>query len=179
MNRGWFLLLAASIGLNAGLFYVHLTRPETPTMPQERRIRMRLDDDAPPPMDEMMARHRERMANRLGLDEAQRERLVSIHERLAPEIARRRQTMFTLRQEIADAFADGAVDAEKVRDLTRQISVQQAELDSVVAETLISEAGLLSPEQRQMFLDVLPFVRGPKGPGPQGFRGRRPLDHPR
>jgi hypothetical protein len=86
-----------------------------------------------------------------------------------------------LRASIREALAAPEIDEEAVRGLVAEMRSEQAQLDSLVAETMIREAEALTPEQRALYFDRMPWFggdgphgRGTGGPGHGGFdhRGR-------
>ncbi|MBD3335844.1 MAG: periplasmic heavy metal sensor [Candidatus Eisenbacteria bacterium] len=178
MKRGWFFVLAFSLGLNAGLLYVTLAqRGSERDVAPAREARGPLgerDDRAPPP--EGLARvirdHLRRMTRDLDLDPQQRSAIAAIHEELLPRIAGQRREMRRLRGEVASLYAREEVTPAEFRAKVRQLSNAQARLDSLVTEAMLAEAALLTPEQRRRYVRHMPWGH----PLPPQHRG--PPDHP-
>ncbi|MFH1680142.1 MAG: periplasmic heavy metal sensor [Candidatus Eisenbacteria bacterium] len=177
MKRGWFLVLAVSIGLNAGLLYntFHAERwgagPSRPPFllppgpPGEGRPYGSEARD--------FAGHRlRRLADRLRLDADQRSRMSRIIEENMPVIMEKRDRVQKARHALREEYLKPEPDGARVRSLVRELNESQACLDSLVAETMLREADLLTPDQRARYLDAIPWERG-AGPGLGHGRGAR------
>jgi Spy/CpxP family protein refolding chaperone len=181
MKRIWFVLLALSLGLNAGLLYMVISHrhargprgfewmgppPDRPGPPE--------DNLGPPPAHGRpyglaFARHRlDRMADWLNLDPAQREALRAILDETMPRILERRDAVRAARHRAAEQYLKPTVDPDSVRASVRQLNAAQASLDSLVAETMSREAKLLTPEQRSRYFTAMPWGErvGPDRDGP-------------
>ncbi|RPJ42747.1 MAG: periplasmic heavy metal sensor [Candidatus Latescibacterota bacterium] len=179
MKRGWFLVLAISIGLNAGLLAMTIAgaRREATFLPRPfvsprgpgggPEAPLRVEPKA-------FAMHRlRRLAKTLDLTEDQRTRLAGIvtenMSRIGEEGERVQQARLALREECRKPTPDAAA----VRQLVRRINDTQAKLDSLVAETMLREADVLTPDQRVRYFEAVPWEHG--GPPGRGLhqRGRR------
>lgn len=67
------------------------------------------------------------------------------------------------------------VDQDGIRRAIAELGQEQAVLDSLVAETVLQEMAVLTPEQRGSYLEMLSFEMG----GPRGGRGRGGPGHRR
>jgi Spy/CpxP family protein refolding chaperone len=74
------------------------------------------------------------------------------------------------RHALREACQKPTPDAAEVRDLVRKINDAQARLDSLVAETMLREADVLTPDQRARYFEAVPWEH-------EGRRGR--AMHPR
>jgi Spy/CpxP family protein refolding chaperone len=192
MKRGWFLLLALSVGLNAGLLYASLFggrgvqdvaaepppafiegAPPAPPVGAPPA-------DAPPaapcavPCDERILR----MARHLGLNEDQRSQMERILEESMPRIVAARSTVQEARRVVQAEYATESPDAARLHTAVRAMNAAQARLDSLVAETMMQEIGLLTPEQKRRYVERLPWAhcgsaQGMCPPGPAGEMERR------
>jgi Spy/CpxP family protein refolding chaperone len=165
MKRGWFVLLALSLGLNAGLLYTSLApRPDgvpAPPVVEHPGPAPEAPGDGqpgPPPAEQLVHGRHTRMCRFLGLDEQQREAMKAILQASLPRIVNLRAAVAEARQRILVAYHQPEVDVQQVRELVGALNATQAELDSLVAETMLQEVALLSPEQRQAYWRALPLA---------------------
>lgn len=166
MKRGWFLLLALSLGLNAGLLATILFNPRSdPQPPIERPMH------PPRPRQPENALHGrlDQLAHRLGLSAEQREDMEIILRETVPAIIQRSETIRNLRWDMEGLYRDDAPDPEQIRQIVGAVARVQAELDSLVSEAMLREMGILSEAQRHEYLKQLPW----RGEGPPLDR-RRP-----
>jgi Spy/CpxP family protein refolding chaperone len=179
MNRLWFLVLALSLGLNAGLLYVDYSRRAG----EERRPRRAFLGERgrrplPPEVGKaMVERHLERMSAELSLTSEQRQAIAAIWEESLPAIRETRARLHDLRSQLRDRFAAAEIDSMAFRALARQAAAVQADLDSLTAGTMLAEASHLRPEQRQRYSEIMPWVSPDRMLGPRsgrpGGKGRR------
>jgi Spy/CpxP family protein refolding chaperone len=186
MRRGWFVLLALSIGLNAGLLYAALAgRTETPApmppCPGIDSIGMTAgpagDERDPAPAsglcEPMMRVRMQRMAERLSLDERQRGQMNTILSEMLPQVLNGRDAVQRARRAVHGEYRQPQLDAARIRLLTRELNAAQARVDSLVVETMLRESALLSPAQRAGYFESMPWDRRPvpvrmgvrRGPG--------------
>jgi Spy/CpxP family protein refolding chaperone len=183
MRRGWFVLLALSIGLNAGLLYAALAgRAQAPAPapppPGIDSICVPLGDGAGSMpgaglCEPMMRVRMQRMAERLSLDEGQREQMNAILSEMLPQILAGRDAVQRARLAVHAEYRQPQLDAARVRLLTRDLNATQARVDSLVVETMLRESALLSPAQRAGYFESMPWDRRPvpmrmgmwRGPG--------------
>jgi Spy/CpxP family protein refolding chaperone len=166
MKRTWFLVLALSVGLNAGLVYMTVSSPGS--APGSNR--------PPPPghFDTLLEDHLKKMTQSLGLAEKQRDAIAAIHRELLPKISEQHRAMEALRQAIATHYEGPDFDAAAFRKLARNLSEAQARLDALVTEAMLGEANLLRPDQRRKYAREMPWGRRgapPPGQRPEG-KGR-------
>lgn len=181
MKRAWFVLLALSLGLNAGLLYTVIAHRHAPGPRGFERMGPPPDRPGPPdkslglrpahgrPDGVAFARHRlGRMADWLNLDKAQREALRAILDETMPRILAQRDAVRAARHHAADQYLKPTVDPDSVRASVRRLNAAQASLDSLAAETMSREAKLLTPEQRSRYFTAMPWGErvGPDHDGP-------------
>jgi hypothetical protein len=176
MKRVWFLVLAASVGLNAALLWQQLgpSRGGAPPSRFERawdgapgrgpggeRDPGRRGGE-PRSWAEMQQFRLERVARRLDLDGAQLERLRAVALAPAAEMDSLRAAARIERGLIRDLLGRPEIDAGAVREAAQRLRTIEARIETRVTENLILEAGILEPGQRRAFLDLMRFA-GPPG----------------
>ncbi|MBP6874543.1 MAG: periplasmic heavy metal sensor [Candidatus Eisenbacteria bacterium] len=196
MRRGWYLLLALSLGLNAGLLYTTLSARDLPARHSEF-------DRAPgpglPPMEggghppgcpqamsgalpgepacaacaPMINDRLKNMESVLALNEAQREGMRKTLDEMLPRILAERDAVRKIRGSVQEEYSKSAIDAEAIRGLIAQLAASQARLDSLTAETILRESALLTREQRLEYFGSMPWERCPGCVPPEKTHGRR------
>ena len=175
MRKLLFPLLMLSLGLNVGLLYHQFAgergaepsaqRPPAPRGEGWRGGGRELDA-------ERFVRHRVAiLTEALDLDEEQRARVRETLEDLIPRIAERRRSMMETRRSMQEELAGSPLDAEEFRRRRARLNRAQAEIDSLVAEAMLAEVAVLTPDQRSRYLELTPFG-DPPGPPPGKPRGR-------
>lgn len=184
MSRGWFLALALSVGLNAGLLWVQLTGRGLPAgVPGPPFVGRR----GPPPAlvmhdpERLVAFHLERMSAQLDLSQEQRTAIGDVLRERVPRLVELRERLVDVRRSVAEEYRSRPLDGSRFRAVVRTLRGTQADLDSLTAEVMLKEAELLTPEQREQYADVMPWGLDRPGPGgrpgdagpPGGPPGRR------
>jgi Spy/CpxP family protein refolding chaperone len=173
MSRGWFLALALSIGLNAGLLWVHFAGGPPGFPPPLLR------GGRPGPSEPMGARdpdhlvrmHLERMSAQLDLSDEQRRAVEATLRERVPRLLELRERVLESRRSVADAYRGRPLDGSRFRELVQNLRGAQAELDSITAELMLKEAEILTPEQRERYAEVMPWGLDRRGlGGPPGGR---------
>lgn len=181
MKQLWFLALALSLGVNAGLVYIALSNREGgPTAGDQsrgavggerrdgdRRGRPGSSDDS----ESIIRSHLDRMSQDLGLDARQRSAIGAVHERLLPRIIEERRRMDALRGLVTARYSQEAIEPEGFRALVREVSGAQATIDSLVTEAMLGEAAVLTYEQRQKYVRAAPWGH-PLAPPVQPTEGK-------
>jgi Spy/CpxP family protein refolding chaperone len=167
MKRGWFLLLALSLGLNAGLAYTVISHRGmcrwAPSAPPMMAPPGPDDDHGMPPMrggvdmGDIARQRLARVSRWLNLDDRQREGLGAVLEDAMPRIMAQRDSVRDARRRAAAEYVKPVVDSEAIRLSVRRLNTAQARLDSLVSETMAREAALLTPEQRTRYFDAMPW----------------------
>ena len=189
MKRGWFLLLALSVGLNVGLLYSALfgARGAAQAVPEPAPAFIE-GGPAPPPdappcesCDAPCGERLLRLTRHLELGEEQHAHLAQVLDKTMPQIIAARASVQEARRAVQAEYNTDRPDPARVHTAVRAMNAAQARLDSLVAETMLQEIGVLTPEQMHRYLERLPWARcgGPTGscpPGPgkpmEGRRGR-------
>jgi len=175
MKRGWWVVLLVSIGLNLGLGVQLVRRPGPPP---DRRVGPPPADERPEPFVEpdsatvrrFVERRLDRLSRALDLDPDQRSQLAAIQLSAGREIQQRKHAIIDRRRQLRDAYVSGAADRDRLLAEQRTVSRLQASLDSLLVETMIWEMGVLRPEQRERYHELMPW--GPDGDRPGHRRGR-------
>jgi Spy/CpxP family protein refolding chaperone len=106
-------------------------------------------------------RRAHRLHRQLGLDAQRQEQLREALEPLDPVIDETRSELGEARRDFAEAMHVEAPDRDEVMVLRSEVSRLQAQLDSLVTEALLREAGILDLEERQRSgLPALLHTRG-------------------
>jgi Spy/CpxP family protein refolding chaperone len=175
MRRGWFLALALSLGLNAGLLWVHFTGRGLPAAipgPPFLEHRAERGPERPPRDPERLVEmHLRRMGGQLDLTAEQRTAIGNVLRERLPRLVELRERLMEARRDAAQAYRARPLDGPRFRERVQVLRGLQADLDSVTAEVMLKEAELLTPAQRERYAEVMPwgFDRGGPG-GPDGHR---------
>jgi Spy/CpxP family protein refolding chaperone len=187
VSRRWVLVLALSIGLNLGLLWDEwedrreIAVPAFPggPGPAERPPHagpgegpgFRGPGGAPGP--ELVEWRLRRLSERLDLGEEQRERLRTASREVLDRLVERRDEARIQRAAIRALLTAAEIDTAAVRRAVRDLRRQEAVHDSLIAEIMIREAEVLTPEQREIYFDHLPWSDGGgRRHGGPGHRGR-------
>lgn len=179
MKKIWILILFISLGLNLGLGWRLMNNADsgkgTIHSQRERGSRTfqgRWADRDSVSRQEMFNRRIDRMADTLGLDFEQREVFRRVHTQTGDLLMRKRLIISEKRDLLKDLVTSEEINQEKIRRAIAELGQEQAVLDSLVAETVLQEMAVLSPEQRAGYLEMLSFEldgrggrRGKGGPG--------------
>jgi Spy/CpxP family protein refolding chaperone len=184
MRRGWFIVLALSLGLNAGLLYVHLSGRGgdwpgrafpggRPPVPVEARGPI-----AHPEGTKGFIRDRlGRVGERLKLSDEQIESMAAILDETMPELVEGQKVIRELRMQMREEYLKLDVDANRIQGLRRETAAVQSRLDSIMVDTMLREAEILTPEQREAYFELMPFGdkggRGGKMRRGHGWKGGR------
>ncbi len=167
MRRGWFLALALSIGLNAGLLYSALSAPPRQPAPPPPAAPPFLEGAEPAapgapgpegPRAVMRARL-DHMTRNLGLDERQRGEMQRVLDETMPGIISAREEVRQARRAVQGEYAADRPEQRRVHRAVRAMNAAQARLDSLVAETMLREIAVLGPEQMRRYRACLPWER--------------------
>jgi Spy/CpxP family protein refolding chaperone len=112
-----------------------------------------------------------RVAERLNLSEEQVDSMSAILEETMPELLEGMNTIRELRGRMREEYLKPDVNAETIQRLRRETAAVQSGLDSLMVETMLKEAEILSPEQREAYFELMPF--GGKGKRGGEMRGGR------
>ena len=125
-------------------------------------------------MREMGRRRMERIRTKLDLSAEQAAALQANQERAVGRLAGKRGEIEEIRTRIRFLMGSDAVDREAVRAAHSELGRKQAELDSLVAEFVLDDLQVLTPDQREGYLRLHPFGQGGRrGSSHHGGRGSR------
>jgi Spy/CpxP family protein refolding chaperone len=167
MKRGWFLVLALSVGLNAGLLYSALSASPRGLIPGFHTPPPFLEGghpdvaSAPGPgaAPENLQCRLDHMARSLELDEHQRASMQQVLDETMPRIMAAREDVRQARQAVQAEYGADRPEPARVHQAVRSMNTAQARLDSLVAETMLREIAVLGPEQMHRYLACLPWGR--------------------
>ncbi|MFH1143928.1 MAG: periplasmic heavy metal sensor [Candidatus Eisenbacteria bacterium] len=188
MKRVWFLLLTLSLGLNAGLLYTLLSPRSLAGSASQENLPEAAPPalDAPPhegmpcatpggagPCEVLMHNRLDRMGEVLGLKGAQWTEVRGVLGEMLPRIMAERENVQQIRRRVHEEYMQPEVDAGLIRALVTDLAAAQARLDSLTAETILRESGLLTREQRLGYFRSMPWERCRDcPPPPRGERDR-------
>jgi Spy/CpxP family protein refolding chaperone len=177
MKRGIFILLALSLGLNAGLLYVRWASPHAGPRPPHEGRPAPMPPGSHEPAD-MVAAHLAGMTRHLQLDASQQTAVEAILQSRIPLLSTLKERSRQADGRLVEAFAAADFAAEEFSSLVREASLARASMDSLTGEILQLEAAVLTPEQRARFAEVAPGIysnpqEGPR-PGHRPPGGQRP-----
>ncbi len=156
MRKILTIVLAISIGLNAGLLVRALRTPSGPSEDGPRQQEQ---------LDEILTRHFERMTADLDLSAAQQAEIRKAHDASLPSIRKAQARLESARSAVRNSILT-AVDApDEFRGNVLELQQSRARLDSLLTEMFIVEMTALDPVQRERYVEVSPwnrpFVRSP------------------
>ncbi len=182
MKRIWMLLLLLSLGLNIGLGYKVLTRHADPgefmrggsgrfgERGHGRRQHTARDSTA---WQQMSRQRLARLTVKLELTPEQVEAFTRIQQQTIPQLRQRRMTVGQIRGRLYAACMRNEAGPDSVRQVVTQLNEAHGRLDSLITETLLAELDLLTPHQREQYLNSMPWEIGPGRRGkPGGSPGR-------
>jgi len=117
-----------------------------------------------------MGRRIDHLTERLALSPEQVEIFQAAQATTGRVMRQKRREMAEARIQVRELVSVPTIDRESVRRAMVKMGRQQAEMDSLVAETLLNELEILEPDQRTRYLEFLPAGEGQR-PG-RGRRGR-------
>jgi uncharacterized membrane protein len=167
MNRIALLLLAVSLGLNAGLLYVRLA--ERPAQGTERPDRLPAPRRASPPAPEVVVQdHLLAMTRHLTLSQEQQRSIRAVLDEHMPMMMELLRRGDEANRRISEAFAAPEFDTERFKILVQEASQARARADSLSAVMLLGEAAVLTAQQRIKYAEIAPTVHAnpPRKPPP-------------
>jgi len=165
LKKTLYLLLAVSLGINAGLLVMTLLNrapSERPAMHQPPG-----GPGGPPPgqhpgpapdpqrMSEELAA---RLSRHLDLDVQQQQAIREILERYAPDLIELQRVSENAGQRLTEAYSAPDFDPEGFRRLVAETSAARSAVDSLSAVILLDKAAVLTPEQRARFSKAAPVL---------------------
>lgn len=178
MKRGWLLLLMLSLGLNAGLLIAFFSGRAASGKSDQARVEPAglvccpggtpCPPNCPALVDSLSNQRVARIGRFLDLDRSQMDGFTRLRQQNLPEILQIRDEVRGLRRTIHEEYRRPVVDSHEVRRLVSRLAATQGRLDSLASETMLGEAALLSPAQRERYFESLRWgaeLRLPPGPG--------------
>jgi len=168
--KRWWLVVALllSLGVNLGLVGAAIVR---------QRAIAAWTGERPPGGPEPGAR----LAERLRLDDAQREQFLGIQRRLVERVRDERRELGRLRRVLRDELIAPEPDRDRIDRLVDEIAERQLALDRAFVDHVLESRELLDGEQLERYLFFLErftaqrFGRPDEGPDPRlGRPGERP-----
>lgn len=182
MKKILYLLLAMSLGVNAGLMATTLKHRGQPPHPPQQQPPGQPPGGGPgghpghaPDPQRMVEEHLAGMTRHLDLDPEQQASIRAILERDAHRLAELRQAVEAARHRMSDAFAAPDFDETTFLRLVAEAGAARAAVDSLSAVMLTSEAAVLTAEQRVLFAEVAPVIHANPG---QAHQPRDPRHRP-
>lgn len=144
-----YLLLALSLGLNAGLLYRWAAGPPGPPPGG--------GDLGPGGLERILAAHLDRMSEGLGLSDEQRAAIGAVLDERVPQVLEQNRRVVEARRALALVYQAPRWDADAFRASVTALHDAQTELDRLVGEAMIGEASVLSAEQRSRYVRASPW----------------------
>ena len=168
MKRGPWILLVASIALNVGFVSAAIVHwsdmhraPAPPAMPAVGPGPLHRFGQPPTGLMRHWPNRRvDRLSEALDLTPEQEAKLRASLAELRDAIRARTEALMRERMVLREALLDE--DRELVHRQARAVNVLQAELDSLVAEAMLREGAIFTPEQRRRIHEM------EWGPGTEG-----------
>ena len=177
MSRGWFILLAVMVGLKAALLYGTFVHKHEHGERAGMASRWGGMDRGERGMDggqrheRRLERHLRRMTHELGLEDAQREQIRTIRLSSFEQLTALRESTRERRHEIRNLLQAAELDSGRIRELSASLHEAMGQLETIATNNFIREAAVLTPEQRENYLNWHSFgPRGGRGGGRGGWR---------
>ncbi len=187
MKKILYLLLAVSLGVNAGLMVVTLKhRGQPPHPPGQLPPGDHIDGRPGPPPGQrqgpprdprrLVDGHMAGMTRHLDLDPDQQREIRAVLERDAMRLMELQEASEDAGRRLSETYAAPDFDPEAFLRLVAETSAHRTSLDSLSAVLLIAEAAVLTPEQRVKYAEVAPTIHANPGPAqkPHDPRHRPP-----
>ena len=172
MKRLIVILLMISVGLNVGLL-LRVTDDGAPWA-SDRHVRSGGEDferpgaDGPRGNDPENGRSGDRQGRNqryegLEVTDEQHQRLAALRGLGREGMETRREEMRTLFSNMQELLLDETIDPSAVAAVRRRVDQVRAEVDSLVADHLLMELEVMTPEQREIYLNRMPWERSGRG----------------
>lgn len=173
MKMRWALVLLISVGLNLGLGFRLLVGESDR---QDERRRPAAGQPLRPPQEDRPGRgalrfgpenmdrweswvqlRLDRISQRLGLTEDQRRAFEGIQMEAGRRVGPQLQLVRKARRDLRRLTLAAAAPQDSLRLAIRLVGQRQAAMDSLVTETLLAELQILDPQQRRIYLELMPL----------------------
>jgi Spy/CpxP family protein refolding chaperone len=168
MKRLTLFLLLISLGLNFGLgMRMYQARKSMPPWAEGKGMAPRSEEGQRWNRRPGRGGHqRQAMFEDLNLSDDQQSQLTAMRDEHREDMFEQRQHIGEVRQELRTLLQAKVLDRERIAAIRSHHGHEQARLDSLVTERLLQELEILTPEQRERYLDHMPG----RGWGPQMSR---------
>ncbi len=166
-----YLLLALSLGLNAGMIattLVHRTAGPHGSPPPGPGGGPGHQPGPPPDPGRVVEDHLRGMTQHLDLDTDQQQAIRRVLETHAAELTTLQVAAEEAGRMLAEAYALPEFDPDGFLRLTAEASTARSRLDSLSAVMLVGEAAVLTPEQRLKFSTIAPTIHSQPQRPPEG-----------
>ncbi|NCQ34741.1 periplasmic heavy metal sensor [bacterium] len=174
---GLIILLLLSVGLNLGLGYrlrrgTAEVKEQTPVSLEGQHREFPRGEPDSLWQRGMMDRRLRHMTEALNLRPQQVRALQDIQRQSGGTVRGRGRDLFEMRRRMRELLMTPQPDPDQVRSVIQAMGRRQAQLDSLVTETIMQEMAVLDPDQREAYLEMLPMGGGrfggrSRGPGPR------------
>lgn len=174
---GLIILLLLSVGLNLSLGYrlwrgTAVVEEQAPVSVEGHHREFPRTEPDSLWQHGMMDRRLRHMTEALNLRPQQVQALQDIQRQSGGMVRRGGRDLFDMRRRMRELFKAPQPDPEQVRSVIQAMGRRQAQLDSLVTETIMQEMAVLDPGQREAYLEMLPMGGGrfggrSRGPGPR------------
>lgn len=172
MKKTWMFVLLLSLGCNLGLGY-RLWQSQNPHILSHSETSGKFGPSRPDSLwrDNMIDRRLQHMTKALHLRPGQVVAMKAIQFSGGEKIRARGRRLKELRDGLRDLLLDQPANPKRLRAAMHRMGREQAELDSMVTETVLDELKILDEDQREAYLDMLPMGRRAFQQHRRGHRG--------
>lgn len=151
MRRVLYVVLALSLGINAGFLYRWAFGPPGPSPGP--------GDLGPGELEGVLARHLDHMSEGLRLSAQQRATIAAVLDEYVPRILEQNERVVAARRNLAETYEAEQWDGAAFRAAIRSLQDAQSELDTLVGEAMSGEAAVLTVEQRRRYVRGSPWAK--------------------
>jgi Spy/CpxP family protein refolding chaperone len=127
-----------------------------------------------PDPERLAARRLEHLKATLDLDESQQAALTAAIAETLPRLLEELAALREARHGVRELYGRTDVEPGRIREAVGELARVQTRLDSLVAESMLRETEILTPEQRARYVESLPWGLGRGGLGGGGRHGGPP-----
>jgi Heavy-metal resistance len=168
MRRWWLVIaLLLSVGLNLGILGAILARRAPRPEPREPRPQEAMDPAADP------LPRLPRLADRLGLEGAERRKFIDIQWNLFQKTSRLRLQRGEVHRELKLELTREEPDRQRVNQLLSESAGIYGAMERALVDSVLATRDLLDPEQEKEYLRFVGRLRVPSNPG-GGLGGQGP-----
>jgi Spy/CpxP family protein refolding chaperone len=123
---------------------------------------------------EMARRHLDRLSDVLDLTPQQRDTMEVVLQESIRDLLAAQEEVGEARRALRDLFLAAEIDSTEVLQIVARLTDARGRVERLVSRNMIREAALLTREQRERYVEALPWQHGPGKDDP-----RRPRPEPR